>query len=116
MTYRFGRTSRGRYAATLAGVTAYNPVSLKATEHLTEPASVAPATTPQVDFSTCGEDDGRKYGRHRRVKKGRRRRRKSTLRRARVGKTARGKCDDLFDKTKPLGGDEYIDCILELIT
>ncbi len=30
MTYRYGRTSKGRYAATLRGVTAYQPITAAA--------------------------------------------------------------------------------------
>jgi hypothetical protein len=87
MTYRYGRTSRGRYAATLAGVPTYTPVSLKATNHLTAPAPVAPAAPDTSWVIPCGEDDARKYGQ---VPKRRRKRRRG--RRRRGAKKARGTC------------------------
>ena len=143
MTYRFGRTSRGRYAATLAGVPAYDPVSLKATSHLTAPAptptgnraplqGVRPVqtTVPGIDWEGhptdpqfgCGEEeDGeRRYGRTPKRRKKRRRRRKrftkarATVSKARPGAT-RGSCDHLYDDSKPLGGTAYTDCILDLL-
>ncbi len=126
----------------MSGFPAYAPdpnVSLKATSHLTAPAptgnraplqGVRPVhtTVPGIEWEGhptdprhgCGEEgDERRYGRHipkrmakrrlpKRMKKGRRRRRGKA-------KAARGECDDLYDKTKPLGGDEYLDCVLELL-
>lgn len=110
MTYRFGRTNKLRYAATISGIPAYdNGASLKPTDHLIEPAVMAPAapptgnraplqgvrpvqtTVPGLEYTGwpsdpdygCGEDDGRKYSRTPKRKKPRRRRGKATLRRAR---------------------------------
>jgi hypothetical protein len=123
MTYRFGRTGRKRHAAMVSGMPAYvaGPTAVRCADgyhlgtdgkcHKNDPDDpldpglpIRPAKKKKATSSKpkrAGKK--RRYGKVRRMKK----------RRLSAKTVTRGKCDDLYDGSKPFGGKDYQDCVIK---